>query len=312
MRVTDNAQAYGLLVLANMFWAGNFVVGSVLTTRFSPVQLVYMRWIIATIILIPLTYSKLNNYQWWNKIVSHWRQLLIMAFTGIFLYSTLVYLALRFTNPVNASIVNGANPMVLTLLGFLLLKEKVNGQQVLGMGISFLGVIWVVSNGSWELLRSFRLNIGDVLMLVNIFIWGIYSIATKKVTKELSALEATALSGILSIFLMFPPVAVDYSTNSQLQFSLGSVLGILYIAIFSSVLAYLCWNQGIKQIGPGRAGIFMNLIPVFAAILAFIFLDQHLTFDQLIGGTLVAAGVYLTNAKKKTKEVGDNNFVGEG
>ena len=308
MRITNNARAYSLLVMANMFWAGNFVVGSVLTTKFSPVLLVFMRWTIATMILIPITYDKLNNGQWWRKIRLHWQPLLTMAVTGIFLYSTLVYVALKFTSPVNAAIVNGANPIVLTLLGVLLLKERVNGQQVAGMIISFVGVTWVVSNGSWELLKNFRLNMGDLLMLGNIFVWGVYSIATKKVTKELSALEATALSGILAMFLMFPPVMVDYSLNSQLEFGLGSVLGILYIGIFSSVLAYLCWNEGIKQIGPGRSGIFMNLIPVFAAIFAFLFLDQHLTINQFIGGALVAAGVYLTNVKKKTKQVSGHSF----
>lgn len=158
-----------ILILTTLLWGGNFVFGKFLVTLIPPWTLAALRWTVAVAVLLP--------WAWWQERLS-WPQvqnyrhsLLLMGISGVFLFNSLVYLALKYTTPTNAALIGSANPVVIAALAYLLFRERLNRRQLLGLGLSLTGVVWVVSQGSWQHLSELGLNWGDLTMVLNLFIW---------------------------------------------------------------------------------------------------------------------------------------------
>ncbi|CAH0287425.1 hypothetical protein SRABI96_04158 [Peribacillus sp. Bi96] len=280
------------LILANLFWAGNYIFGKYVVTELSPIQLTFIRWLIAVFLLFPLA-------QWiekpqWRSVWKAWKLLLVMGVLGIICYNFFLYWALTYTTSMNAALVNSINPALIVLFSALLLKEKITSYHALGLIISLIGVLLVLTKG--HLLEIFQLtyNKGDLLMILAILVWTFYSIIGKKL-KSIPIISATAVSVFLGLILVTP-----FAIGSGLSFDLSSqaIIGLLYIGIFPSVGSFIFWNISLRHINASQAGIFLNLIAVFTAILSLI-LGQSITIVQILGGLLVFTGVYLTSKKKK-------------
>ncbi|CAH0344940.1 DMT family transporter [Bacillus sp. CECT 9360] len=285
------------LILANLFWAGNYVFGKFVVAEMSPLQLTFSRWLIAVFFLFPIAH-------WierpdWKKVWIEWKTLLVMSILGIIAYNFLLYEALRFTTSMNAALVNSINPAVIVLFSALLLKERISLKNGLGLFISLLGVLLVLTKGQLQQIFQLDYNQGDLLMLLAILVWTFYSIIGKKL-KTIPPIAATAVSVLLALFILLPFIlmsGVEYHLSRQ------AVIGLLYIGIFPSVGSFIFWNVSLRHIGASRAGIYLNLIAVFTAILSLL-LGKTITFVQMIGGILVFIGVYLTSQKtnKETTE----------
>ncbi|PLT35987.1 DMT family transporter [Bacillus sp. V5-8f] len=282
------------LILANLFWAGNYVFGQYVVTELSPLQMTFLRWLIAFCLLFPIAHviERPN----WRMVWKQWKILIVMALLGIVGYNFLLYEALRFTTAMNASLVNSINPAIIVLFSSLLLKERISLINGIGLMVSLFGVLLVLTNGHLEQIFHLHFNRGDLLMLVAILVWTFYSIIGRTI-KEVPPISATAASVLIGLLFLLPFIS---SSGFQFPESKKAILGMLYIGIFPSVGSFVFWNVAVRQIGPSRAGIFLNLIAVFTAILSLL-LGKNITFVQILGGIFVFIGVYLTSQIKKAE-----------
>ncbi|MDT3425769.1 drug/metabolite transporter (DMT)-like permease [Paenibacillus forsythiae] len=286
---------YLFLILANLFWAGNYVFGKYVVAEMTPVQMTFSRWLIAVCLLFPIAHFVERPD--WKSVVKEWRILLLMSVLGVVGYNFLLYEALRFTTSMNAALVNAMNPALIVLFSSLFLREKISLAKGVGLLVSLLGVLLVLTKGQLQLIFQTEYNLGDLLMLAAILVWTFYSILGRKM-KGLPPISATAISALMGLLLILP---FFLASGIQLPLSPKATMGILYIGIFPSVGSFIFWNASIREIGASRAGIYLNLITVFTAILSML-LGNPVTLAQVLGGLLVFAGVYITGKKTKGPE----------
>lgn len=284
------------LVLANLFWAGNYMFGQYVVAEMSPLSMTFLRWMLGAFLLFPIAH-------WferpdWKKIWSEWKTLLVMAVLGIICYNFLLYEALKFTTPMNAALVNSINPALIAIFAAFFLKERVTLKNGIGLLISLLGVLLVLTNGQLQKIFYLDYNHGDLLMLIAILAWTIYSIIGRKL-QQIPPISGTSVSVVLGIIVLLP-FFLFY--GFQFPQSPEATIGILYMGIFPSVGSFIFWNIAIRKIGPGQAGIYLNLITVFTAIFSLL-LGKTITTAQIIGGLLVFLGVYLTTKKVTKSEI---------
>lgn len=255
-----------------------------------PIQINFLRWLIAAIILFPL--AQLIEQPNWKIIWREWKTLLLLSILGIIGYNILLYKALYFTSSLNAALINSVNPAMIAIFAAWLLKEKISKLNVLGLILSLLGVLLVLTHGN--LLRVFMIkyNAGDLIMLIVIISWTFYTLLSNRI-KGLPPIGATAVTVAFSLLLMLP-----FFAFSDFNWSItpAATMGILYLGLFPSVGSLLFWNIGVPKIGSSHAGIFLNLITVFTAIISIV-LGNGITLFQVIGGLIVILGVYLTIKK---------------
>ena len=284
-----------LLVLCNMFWAGNYVFGKYVVTEMSPFWITFSRWFLASFILVAIAY--MVEKPDWRVVVKQWKTLTVMAILGIIIYTLLLYEALNYTSSTNAALVSALNPALMAIFAAIILKERITKLQVLGIGFSLMGVLIILTRGNLGQVLQGSFNRGDLLMLAAILIWTIYSIISKRL-KLVPPITATAASAVIATIIMAPFAiyqGIDLSTLSKVAWT-----GIIYITIFPSVFSFVFWNIGIKELGANKTAIFLNLIPVFTAIISWS-LGNEMTMAQLLGGLLVFIGVYVTTGNGKAK-----------
>lgn len=285
-----------LLILANLFWAGNYICGKYVIGAMEPVQINFLRWFIAAIILFPL--SQIVEKPDWKAIWKEWKVLLLLSILGIIGYNILLYEALYFTTPLNAALINSVNPAMIAIFAAWLLKEKLSKMNALGLVVSLTGVLLVLTHGDLLKVFSIRYNAGDLLMLIVIISWTFYTLLSKRL-KHLPPIGATAVTVTFSLLLMLPFFIMSHFNWS---FTPATAYGILYLALFPSVCSLVFWNAAVPVVGASHAGIFMNLITVFTAIISFL-LGNGINLFQIIGGLVVIFGVYLTNRKPVKRSV---------
>ncbi|NSL51963.1 DMT family transporter [Bacillus sp. P2(2020)] len=283
---------YVLVVLATLLWGGNFVIGRGFAETMSPFTLAFIRWVVAFLFLLPFAKKELIAMKgFWKK---EWKTLFWMSLTGIVGFNTILYIAVHYTTSINASLINAPTPALITLLSFIFLKETVTKRHIIGIILSIIGIVWIVSRGSLEALLSFSINKGEIWMLLAILSWSIYSVIVKKHAHKFPQAGVFLVTIIIGIVILAPFSAYEWITNQPMNFSLPSIAGYLYVGIFASVIAFLSWNKAVAELGPGKASPFLNLIPVFASIFAILFLDEKITLAQIIGGAIAIFGVLIT------------------
>ena len=289
-----------LLVLATLFWAGNFVVGGPLVEVLPPFGLNLVRWCVALCVLVPLTLLR-EGTAFVRPAARLWPSLLVMAVTGVLLFNSLVYLALSETTSVNAALINGATPILALFVAAALGDGRPTGRGLLGSFVCLLGVAWVVSRGSLETLANLSPNRGDLLMLVAAFCWALYTVLGGRVTRTLSPLAATTTSVILAFPLLIITGGYELALREHGEIIPAVLAGFLYVGIVAGVAAFLSWNAGIGRLGAARGAIFLNLIPLFTAAIAVPALGERLVTAQILGGLLVLLGVSLVSYARRGK-----------
>lgn len=277
-----------MLVLATLFWAGNYVFGKYVVTELSPIWITFSRWVLALFVLLPVAIivEKPN----WHNVRKAWKPLLLLGVLGIIGYNLLLYSALGYTSPTNAALISALNPGLIVLFSMLLLKESLKKMQIVGLFISLFGALIILTRGDLLGIFQTHYNRGDLLMIGAVIVWTFYSIIGKRLS--IPPITATAVSTLLAMFLLAPFAlweGLQVSEVSQI-----SIYGIVYMFLFSSVCSFVFWNISVKKIGASQAGIFLNLIPVFTAVIS-VALGETIRFEQMVGGALVFLGVYLTS-----------------
>ena len=287
----SKARAVAFLVGATLFWAGNYVVGAGAVRTMSPASLVYLRWVIAAVPLLLIAH--LVERPAWRDVFRRWLLLLVLAALGLAVYPLLVYHALGYTSYLKATLINSFNPALIVVAAAVFLRERIGPHGVVGLALALLGVVLVLTEGKLLAVFRVRYNVGDLLMLVAIVCWTAYTILGRRL-RGVPPIAATAAQALLIVLVMTPfalPAGVRLPTTRE------ATLSLLFIGIFPSVLSYLLWNSALTHIEPGKAGVYLNLITVFAAI-ASVALGKPITFPEIFGGALVLIGVYFTSRKQ--------------
>jgi drug/metabolite transporter (DMT)-like permease len=291
---------YLFLTLAPLFWAGNFVFGKALLEALPPFGINLIRWVLACIVLVPLTLAFEGRFPWPTR--HQWPTLGAMALTGVVLFNGLVYLSLVHTTSTNAALINGATPVLTMVLAATVGLDRLTGRRLAGALVSLVGVSWIVSQGSLEALMGLSFNRGDLIMVIAALMWAIYTILLNRTRGALSLLATLTIVAVLAL----PPLGV-IGGYELISHPVGPItplviVGLVYISVLASVAAFMAWSIGIKGIGAARGSIFLNLIPVFTAVIAVLTLGERIRLDQFIGGLLVIGGVTLASwrGRKRT------------
>ncbi len=285
--------AYLLLVGAVALWGGNWVAVRFAVQAMHPLLVVTIRSILSTVILlVVLLFSNRQKPQKGEL----WK-FALLGLIGLFGFNLFQHLGLKSTTAINGSLINSATPILIIILSRFILREKLNSVQLAGVIISFLGVGWVITKGSLAVIQSVKLNSGDLLTFIAAAFWALYTIYSRKPTLQYSALTVTAYASVFASIYFAPIGLTQYYQTPVQTFSWGLFFALSY-TITVAVLGLVAWIKGVSIIGPSKASIFMNLMPVFTFIFAYIFLDETITLSQLVGGIFVVGGVYLTNKYK--------------
>ena len=290
-----------LPVIATLFWGGNFVAGRMTLPEVPPFTLSLLRWSIALLILVPFTYRDIRaNYRQYAK---HWKALMGMGFLGIAAFTVTVYESILHTSAINAAILSSWAPLMIVIVSFFVLKEKINSSQVVGLVMSFVGVMWIVSKGSLTQFSQMELNMGDLLMLMGNLIWAFYSILLRKTSGHVPGLSGFTLSIASGILFLLPGSLWEMQTQ-VVRIGTGEIIGaLLYLGIFASVISFFCWTLAVQRMGPTKASPFLNLVPFFATIFAMIILNEKLLMAQAIGGMFILVGVYVSFQQRKPRRI---------
>jgi drug/metabolite transporter (DMT)-like permease len=279
-----------LLCLTAFFWAGNFVIGRAVAFTIPPVALACLRWILAFLVFLPFAWPHLRRD--WRTIAAHWPILLFLSLLGPGSFNTLSYIGLAYTEALNALLFNAAGPVFIAGAASLIFGDRLGGRQVAGMAAALAGVLIVLTKGRLGALASLRLNEGDLLMLIAMTTWGVYTAFLRK-RPGIAWQSFSAVTFGIAGLANFPFAIIEHETGRTLTLDAASIAAIAYVAIFPSLIAYIFYNRGVELLGAAKAGMYLFLVPVFGALLAMVFLGEDLTLAHLAAFALIIAGVKL-------------------
>jgi drug/metabolite transporter (DMT)-like permease len=286
-----------LLALPPLLWAGNAVVGRLVSELVPPITLNLLRWVLAFAILLPLAGWVLRPS---SGLWPHWRRFALLGLLGVGCYNALQYLALQTSTPLNVTLVASSMPLWMLALGTLFFGARVSRPQLLGVMLSMAGVLVVLSRGHWQQLLALRLVAGDLFMLLATVSWAWYSWLLSR-RAEPDAIRddwAAFLLAQVALGLVWSGLFAGAEwalTDARIVWGWPLIAALLFVAIGPAVLAYRCWGLGVQRAGPAVAGFFSNLTPLFAALMSAAFLGETprpyhaLAFALIVGGIVVSS-----------------------
>jgi len=287
-----------MLVCASLFWAGNFMVGKyAFLTEIPPLSLVFYRWSLVWIILLPFTYKEIIKHKY--IILNNLPLLFFLGLTSVGLFNSFTYLSLIHTQVINASLFNTAIPAIIILLCFLFKIERTNRFQILGLIISVCGILAIITKLKLDVLFTLNFNRGDLIMIGGVITWGVYSTLLKKKKFTLPLLTLVHVICTFGLISVFPQFLYELSNGQVIKFDTNLFYTLAFLALFPSIGSYYCWAGAVSIIGANRAGISLSLIPLFSSIMAILIYDEIFEFFHLIGAVLIILGLFLSNKEIK-------------
>jgi drug/metabolite transporter (DMT)-like permease len=289
--------AYLFLSLTALFWAGNFVLGRSMHLVIPPIVMAELRWLLALLIIFPFLLPKLKKHK--TLILKHWPILTLLSVLSVASFNTFIYIGLTITTATNATILQSVIPIAILVISALWLKEAVSKQQWLGVFISLSGVLILITKGDLASLLDYSINQGDIYVLIAVFLWAIYSILLRYRPTELDGFTFFGITVLIGSIALLPFSLIEYYYFSPvIVWQNSSLLTILYMAIFPSILAYIFWNKGVSELGAAKAGLFIHLMPCFGLILSSFFLNEKIYTFHIGGILLIFSGIYLAVVTK--------------
>jgi drug/metabolite transporter (DMT)-like permease len=289
----SHASPYLLLTLAPLFWSCNWIVGRGLSQDVPPLAMTFYRWLFAIVILAPFAWARLARDL--PIVRRHWKALLGLGVVGIGTHNALAYLGLRYTTAVNGVILNSFIPVMIVAFSWAFLRERLGALQVTGIGVSLAGVLTILSGGSLATLVLFRLNGGDLLIILSMAMWSVYTIALRFRPPGMHVLSFLFVIACIGDVAVLPLYALETALGQSMTWTPGGFVALAGIALFSSVLAYVFWNRGVEAVGASVAGLFVHLMPVFGVVLAWLVLDERLAAFHVAGIVLILCGIFITS-----------------
>jgi drug/metabolite transporter (DMT)-like permease len=275
-----------LVNLATLTWASNMTLGRWLREDIGPLTLAATRFLIASSFLVLLLQRQPPEQRRLGKD----RWLLVgMALSGVVVFTPTLYLGLQHTTTVNATLINGVGPLITGVLAALLIGERMSGRQIGGAVLGLMGVFVLISGGRirfWQVLGG---STGDLIVLGAVTLWALYSVLGRRVMRHRSALSASAFSAILGLPLLLLAAIWEMQTTGP-PVRPRLVLPLLYIGVAPGVVGFLSWNAGVRRLGASGAMVFYNTLPLYGALLGYLFLGEAIGLNHLLGGGLIVGG----------------------
>jgi drug/metabolite transporter (DMT)-like permease len=297
-RLTPTAIA--LLVIPPLMWSGNAVVGRVIAPLISPMTLNLLRWAIAFLLLLPLAGSVLRPG---SGLWPQWRRFVLLSLFSIGGYNALLYLALNTSTAINVTLVGASTPVWMLLIGRLLFKVPVTQRQLLGALLSISGVVLVLGRGDWQVITHLRLVPGDIYVLLASVAWATYSWLLAHPTPESATIRADWAQFLLGQMVFGLGWSALFSagewtlTAAHVDWSWPLAAALAFIAVGPAVIAYGSWGAGVSRAGPAVAGFFINLTPLFTAVLSSAFLGETPKLYHALAFVLIVSGIVLSSRK---------------
>jgi drug/metabolite transporter (DMT)-like permease len=289
------SQPYLLLCITALCWAGNAIVGRLAAGHIPPVTLSFLRWAIAFFLILPFAWTHLLRD--WPAIRSKLGLMILVSITGIGVFNTLQYWSLEYTTALNTLLLQSAGPLIVAMWSLILLGVRLTLAQAIGVLVSLSGVLVILMQGDVTALKNIQFNKGDLIFLVALTIFGLYSVLTLK-RPAIHGLSFAAFTFGTSTICLIPLLVWELLSRPVMALNAPNLLTLFYVAVFPSIVAYLCFNRGVQLIGANRAAPFFHVVPVFGSVMAIIFLGEHPQLFHLVGFALVLTGVYIASRKQ--------------
>ncbi|MCP4933082.1 MAG: DMT family transporter [bacterium] len=277
-----------ILSLTALFWAGNFVVGRGMHENIPPLAMATVRWFLAALIFSPFAIKHLRHD--WPTIKCSFGVIFLLGLLGVGCFNSFAYIGLNHTTALNGLIMQSAGPVLILLGALFLYGEKINNRQIMGICISLVGVLVIVSKAVLGNLLALSLNKGDFWILAAMSIWALYTLLLRK-RPDIHPVSFLAVTFWIGAIVNIPFFVWEHLNIRQLQITPESIVAIYYISVFPSIVAYLFYNRGVALIGAAKAGMFLHLVPMFGSVLAIIFLGEQLHLYHALGFGLILLGV---------------------
>lgn len=284
-----------------LFWGGTFVAGRALAGSVDPANAAFLRFAIATLALAVLTRMIEGRIALPPR--RHLVSLLLLGLTGVFGYNMFFFTGLQHIEAGRASLIIALNPLAITIAAVLFFGERLSGKQFLGLLISLIGAIFVISNGHPQIIFAGGFGLGETLILGCVGSWAAYSLIGRQILQSISPLVAVFYSSLTGTVLLFLATVAKGTTGGILHHSTGDWLYLSFLGLLGTAAGFSLYYKAIKKIGAARSSVFINLVPFFSILLSWPILGEAMKPSVLGGGIVLMAGVYLTNslpARKST------------
>ena len=296
MKKQPNFLAYIFLLLTVTFWAGNFIVGKFASFyEVPPFSLNFYRWFFAWLILAPFTISEIIKKK--EYIINNYKLFIILGITSITIFNSIVYYSLNFTQVISGVLMISTIPVMIMFFSSILKIEKTNPFQIIGVVLSFVGVIIIITKANFEILKNLDFNKGDITMVVAMFSWALYSTLLKRQKYELSQISLLQVVISFGLIFLIPVYFIEYKIGFRINLDQPFILILSYVVLFPGLASFILWIKGISLIGANRSGVFLHLMPILSAIMAMIFFNEKFMFYHMLGACFIITGILLSNRK---------------
>lgn len=292
---------YFKLFMTAIFWGGTFIAGRSIAQGVTPFNAAFIRFAMASFFLLIITRQVEGTLPSVKK--KHIIPLLLLGATGVFSYNILFFSALHYIQAGKASLIIANNPIFISLLSALIFKERLNTIKCAGIMMSVTGALVVISDGHLMNFMSSGLGKGEILIICCVLSWVAYSLIGKQIMGDLSPLVSVCYSSVVGTIMLFFPAAFYGNFNEILSYSGVEWFSLFYLAFFGTVLGFLWYYEGIREIGAMKSSVFINFVPVSAIIFSYFMLNEPVGKSLLIGAVLVISGVFSTNASALVQRI---------
>ncbi|MEO0062093.1 MAG: hypothetical protein RLZZ08_653 [Pseudomonadota bacterium] len=284
-------RAFAALGLVMVLWAGNSIVARAVRFDMPPFTLAFLRWAGATLVLAPFAIAPLRRD--WRALLAGWKVVLLLGVLGIGAFNALLYSGLQFTTATNALLLQAAIPAVVVVLDRVLFGVRSSLWQSVGVGCSILGVVAIVFEGDPGAAMRLHFGLGDVLILLAVVVWAIYTVFLRQRPK-VSPVSFVAATFFLGVMAMAPLAVWEQAHGAQIHWNAGVWAAIAYVALLPSLLSYFIFNWAAGVVGPARAGQAITMMPLFGALMSAALLGERLQPYHFAGMALIVAGIALS------------------
>jgi drug/metabolite transporter (DMT)-like permease len=284
---------YLKLVLTAVFWGGTFIAGRIVAREAGPFSAAFLRFLVASLILVCFvlrTHGAIPGLD--RKLIL---PVALLGLTGVFAYNALFFSGLKTVTASRASLIITSNPAFIALFAALIFHERLTLVRTVGIAISISGAMIVIAKGNPLHILQGDLGLGELYLFGCVMSWVTYSLIGKVALKRLSPLISVTWACVIGGLFLLPAALVEGLQFTVTGYSRAAWLSIVYLGFFGTSLGFIWYYEGIRTIGPSRAGVFINLVPICAVVMAFLILDETIDASIILGAVLVFAGVYLTN-----------------
>jgi drug/metabolite transporter (DMT)-like permease len=290
--------AYVLLCLCALIWGSNITIGRAVHADIPPIALSFWRNFFGLVGLLSFTVPGLIRQ--WPLIKKHWKMFAVSGMVGFSLFNAIAYTAVHTTTAINAALVMSMTPVIVPVMAYFMVNEAFSRRQAFGVLISFLGVAVILCRGNLDVLMNLRFASGDLIMLGAAICWSLYTVLVKRRPEGIDAFVFITASLCFAVPAILPFYIWETATIQAVPWSGLTIMTLVYIGLFPTMVALLLFNRSVDVIGPNRAGHFQHLVPIAAALLAIIFLGERLEQYHWVGIFIIGSGIWFAQSTRKS------------